>query len=201
MIRYCLDDQGLIPGWVRAVLFSAIAKHKKFITMFTRAWQLFKSRCEISNMFVLGAGKSLLVFCPTPKLEDHSLLAVHVCMFNICSLSQHLEFVSYIHNIRMCCAVVMINPVNQNTHFSIFIYMFEGTCSRAVTIIILAPNLVPLEMFQVPVLARTLAVLAKDFRGFPHPCRQMPEYYHRLDYNYLLCNSVFTNCSLPIKTI
>jgi hypothetical protein len=77
-------------------------------------------------------GKRLLVLCPTPKLEDHSLLAVHICIFNICSFLQHLEFVSYIHNLRVCHAVVMINPFRQNTHLGIFIYTFQDTCSWAV---------------------------------------------------------------------
>jgi hypothetical protein len=35
-------------------------------------------------------GEELLAPCPTPKLEDHSLLAVYNCLFNILTATLHI---------------------------------------------------------------------------------------------------------------
>jgi hypothetical protein len=35
-------------------------------------------------------GEELLTPCPTPKMEDHSLSAVHDCLFNILTATLHI---------------------------------------------------------------------------------------------------------------
>jgi len=48
----------------------------------------------------------LLARCPTPKLEDHPLLAVCGCLFNIFSATLHIAGRSSIRNLRMHHAVM-----------------------------------------------------------------------------------------------
>jgi hypothetical protein len=61
--------------------------------------------------------KELLAFCPTSKLEDHPLSALHIIIIiivvvvvvvvqNICSYPSYMEAISSIHNPRMTHAVV-----------------------------------------------------------------------------------------------
>jgi hypothetical protein len=51
-------------------------------------------------------GEELLATRPTPKLEDHPLLAVRDCLFNTFAAALHIGGRSSIHNLRTCHAVV-----------------------------------------------------------------------------------------------
>jgi hypothetical protein len=51
-------------------------------------------------------GEELLETRPTPKLEDHPLLAVCDCLFNILTATVHIGDHSSIHNLGMCHAMV-----------------------------------------------------------------------------------------------
>jgi len=51
-------------------------------------------------------GVRLLTPRPTPKMEDHNLLAVRDCLFNIFAAILHNGGPSSIHNLRTCRAVV-----------------------------------------------------------------------------------------------
>jgi hypothetical protein len=61
--------------------------------------------CEyfVTNICFRG---ELLAPCPTPKLEDHTLLAVCDCLFNIFAATLHIEGHSHIRNLRTRNAVV-----------------------------------------------------------------------------------------------
>jgi hypothetical protein len=50
--------------------------------------------------------EKLLAPCPTPKLEDHPLSAVHNCLFNIFAATHHIGGRSSICNLRMRHAMV-----------------------------------------------------------------------------------------------
>ena len=50
--------------------------------------------------------EALLAPCPTPKLEDHPLLAVHDCLFSLFVATLHIGGRSSIHNLRTRHAVV-----------------------------------------------------------------------------------------------
>jgi len=51
-------------------------------------------------------GEELLAPCPTLKLVDHHLLAVHDCLFNIFTATLHIGGHSSIHNLSTCHAAV-----------------------------------------------------------------------------------------------
>jgi hypothetical protein len=51
-------------------------------------------------------GEELLAPCPTPKLEDHPLLAVFDCLFSIFTATLHMGDHTSICNLRTCHAMV-----------------------------------------------------------------------------------------------
>jgi hypothetical protein len=63
-------------------------------------------------------GEELLAPCPSPKLEDHPLLAVCDCLFNMFAATYHIGGRSLIRNLRMPHAVVT------GTYLSVFRNMF-----------------------------------------------------------------------------
>jgi len=57
-------------------------------------------------------GEELSALCPTPKLEDHPLLADHSCLFNIFAATLHTKSRFPIHHLRTCDAVVTGNQLS-----------------------------------------------------------------------------------------
>jgi hypothetical protein len=68
-----------------------------------------KVRVESCEYFVtkICFHGELLAPCPTPKLEDHPLLAVCDCLFNIFAATLHIGGCSYIRNLRTRNVVVI----------------------------------------------------------------------------------------------
>ena len=60
---------------------------------------------SISKHFVFH-GEEMLAPCPTPKLEDHSLLAVRDCLFNLFAANLHIGGRSSVRNLRTRRAMV-----------------------------------------------------------------------------------------------
>jgi len=46
--------------------------------------------CEMFHHIIGYHQESLLAPCPIPKLEDHPLLAVHNCLFNVFTRTLHI---------------------------------------------------------------------------------------------------------------
>ena len=82
----------------------------------------------LSHMYVFHNrasfyGEELLALCPTPKLEDHCLLVVHNCLFNIFTATFHFGGCSSNHNLRTCHDMVA------GTHlrwFIVALYIFSS---------------------------------------------------------------------------
>jgi len=55
-------------------------------------------------------GKEVLALCPIPTLEDHLLLAVHYCLFNIFAATLHIWryiFNEIVENISVYISIVI----------------------------------------------------------------------------------------------
>jgi hypothetical protein len=62
--------------------------------------------CEYFVTKIRFHSEEFLAPRPNPKLEDHPLLAVRYCLFNIFAATLHIEGRSSIRNLRTCQAVV-----------------------------------------------------------------------------------------------
>jgi len=56
--------------------------------------------------------EEFLAPCPAPKLENHPLSAVRDCLFHIFAATLHIGGRSYIHNLRICHAMVTRTPLS-----------------------------------------------------------------------------------------
>jgi len=71
-------------------------------------------------------GEKLLAPRPTPKLEDHPLLAVHDCVCNIFAATLHIEGRSFIRDLRTCHAMATGTHLSQfpcPIHIKMFKYI------------------------------------------------------------------------------
>jgi len=67
---------------------------------------------------ILSYGEELLAPRPTPKLEDHTLLAVRDCLFGIFAATLRIGGPSSIRNLKTRHAVVTVTHLSKSLSFT-----------------------------------------------------------------------------------